>query len=176
MLILQPRSRGFTAAESELAFSPPPGATPPSDDDPSATSDPDPSPSQSGRIELPPTKGRLPLDCPNLDGKTRKIKAQKKEHPFRITCGADSSPGEGDKNIMTLTAYRFADCMRACAMLNERGKVGEGEVCGAVRFNTDMAFVASHGGNCWLKKGFDALVFDKNDDTKNNHAFAELQD
>lgn len=101
---------------------------------------------------------------------------QKKPYTFRATCGADSGPGEGAKNIMTITAYRFADCMRACASLNDRGNVGDGKVCGAVRFHTDLAFVGSHGGNCWLKKGFDTLVFDKNDKTKNNHIFAELQD
>ena len=71
-------------------------------------------------------------------------------------------------------AYRVEDCLRACASLNERANVGKGNVCGAVRFHADLRFLASHGGNCWLKKGFGGLKFDKGSGGNNGVMF-ELQ-
>ena len=121
-------------------------------------------------------RGQLPLDCPNLDGHTSKVAPRKKSYTFRSTCGADSAPGEEAKNIMTLTAYRYADCIRACASLNDRNNVNDADKCGAVRFHTNLSFVGSHGGNCWLKKGFDSLVFSKNEQDKNNGIFGELKE
>ena len=95
---------------------------------------------------------------------------RKKTYTFRSSCGADSVPGEEGNNIPTLTAYRYARCMRACASLNVRGNVDDADKCGAVKFHTSLSFVGSHGGNCWLKKGFDSLV------EKNNGIFGAVKE
>ena len=70
-LQLAPRTLGISLSRIEPQNNEHNCHTPPSDDDPRHLR-PRPIASQSGRVELPPTKGRLPLDCPNLDSKTRK--------------------------------------------------------------------------------------------------------
>ena len=174
------RSRGFGDAKAQLTFEAPPETTADEADEAGETADDtendDPEPSQADRIEVPKPRGKVPLDCLGLDGKISNVAPRKQRYSFRNTCGADSAPGEGEKNIMTLTAYHFADCLRACASLNDRGNVVDADKCGAVRFHVDLGFTRTHGGNCWLKKGYDSLVVDKNETTRQYGIFGALVD
>lgn len=171
-------SRGYADAEAEAAVS----TTSSDDSDADSDSDSDSNSNstsgdtavQNGRIELPPMRGKLPLDCPEIDGTVYTVKPQSKSYNFKSVCGADSGAGEGRKNIATIVAYHFTDCLRACASLNERGNVGDSNKCEAVHWHVDLAFTGSHGGNCWLKKGVDKLVTDTDADNAKLHVFATL--
>lgn len=130
---------------------------------------------QNGRISSPPTTGKLLLDCPGLDGTIQTVTPQSKTYKFQAICGADSAPGERSKNIAAIVAYRLSDCLRACASMNERDNVGKDNRCGAVHWHVDLAFVRSHGGNCWLKKGYDKLIGGVDEDNADLHVFATLE-
>ncbi|SPO01497.1 uncharacterized protein DNG_04170 [Cephalotrichum gorgonifer] len=178
MAVTNAYDRGYAEAESKAGLSPP--STGNSNDDPSSGDDnassssstSSPAPTQTGRISLPATAGLVPLDCPALDETTATVSPQSKEYTFKARCGVDSATGEGSSNIMTLLAYRYEDCLKACASVNERGNIGDNS-CGAVHYHADLRFVASHGGNCWLKKGVKSFLIDDGDG-RNLHVFAEL--
>ncbi|PKS08606.1 hypothetical protein jhhlp_004992 [Lomentospora prolificans] len=143
-----------------------------SDSDSGSSADPDTSP--EGFLALPATIGRVPVDCPNLDSTTHKVTPQSKTYTFKAICGGDSDPNEGDLNILAFLAYRFSDCLRACASFNERGNVPN-TTCRGVHFHSDLKFVDDKGGNCWLKKSVGKMLMDTGDSTKNLHVFGQLQ-
>jgi len=167
--------RGRADVTAERTTSSPDNSSPTNsdndDDDPSSGA----TPATGGNIALPATIGLVPVDCPNLDSTTHKVTPTSKTFTFEATCGADSAPGEGDRNIVTILAYRFTDCLRACASFNERGNVPN-TTCGAVHFHSDLKWINERGGNCWLKKSVTTLVVDTRAENKNLHVFAVLQD
>ncbi|CAI4212369.1 unnamed protein product [Parascedosporium putredinis] len=132
----------------------------------------DPVTSGEGFLDLPPTIGRVPVDCPNLDATTHKVTPQSKTYTFKTTCGGDSDPGEGDLNILAFLSYRLSDCLRACASFNERGNAPN-TTCRGVHFHANLQYVDDKGGNCWLKKSVGRVTRDTGS-SKNAHVFAEL--
>lgn len=164
---------------SSSSPSPSSSSSPGSDSDSDSNSDPaedgtsaDPVTSGEGFLDLPPTIGRVPVDCPNLDATTHKVTPQSKTYTFKTTCGGDSDPGEGDLNILAFLSYRLSDCLRACASFNERGNAPN-TTCRGVHFHANLQYVDDKGGNCWLKKSVGRVTRDTGS-SKNAHVFAEL--
>ena len=169
--LLTIQSRGIAEASAGKIT-----ATSPSNpDDPStASTSSSPTASASGdRIPLPPTYGTLELDCPDLTGTSHKITPIKETFTFKATCGADYPTGSQNVDIVSIVAYTLDDCMRACAVFNERNTVPDTR-CVAVHFYADLQWVVKRGGNCWLKSKIGKGVTDKGD-TKDLHVKADLQ-
>lgn len=113
-----------------------------------STSQPSSSSSNNNAVVDPPTKGKLKLDCPGLDGSKQIINIKERSYTFDVICGADYNGKAID--IAAITTYSLHDCMQACAMYNV--KYGSESPCIAAAFNTDLTgSVAANFGTCFIK-------------------------
>lgn len=117
----------------------------------------------------------LELDCPNLTDTTHKVTPIKQTFTFGATCGEDYPTGGPNVDIISIVSYTLSDCMRACAVFNERNTVPDTK-CVAVHFYADLKWIVERGGNCWLKSDIGKPVVDRDEDTKNLHVKADLED
>ncbi|KAL7911599.1 hypothetical protein GGI35DRAFT_294339 [Trichoderma velutinum] len=103
--------------------------------------------SSSSSAALPTTTDALPLDCPTIDGTTTNLMVQSTSYPFKVDCSQDIRGG----NLVTIIAYYFSDCMRACVGYNG-DSTSTALLCKAVEFNSNLTYeLQNNVGNCWLK-------------------------
>lgn len=131
---------------------------------PEATSSPTQTSSPTGtdiRIATP-TLGLLPLDCPNLTGKTLSVTDGGKTYHYDLECGVDNN-GSGI-DIMAVVSYSLRDCLLACSSYTSREGAKQGiDPCAGVQYNVDMQdLVGSFSGNCFLKRRKGVVVLDTN--------------
>lgn len=113
-----------------------------------ATQSGDSSSDSTNQIVDPPTKGKLKLDCPKLDGTKQIVNVRDRSYTFDVECGVDYN-GVG-LDIAAITTYSLHDCIMACAMYNN--KYGSASPCIAAAFNTDLTgSVAANYGTCFIK-------------------------
>lgn len=94
-----------------------------------------------------PTSGLIDFDCGRVANNRQVVTLGTKSWGFDVQCMMDYlGPGV---DITGTTAYRFEDCIKACAIYN---KIARNNTCLGVHFNANLtAILPRLHGNCWLK-------------------------
>ncbi|KAK3991513.1 hypothetical protein QBC44DRAFT_349153 [Cladorrhinum sp. PSN332] len=94
-----------------------------------------------------PTTGLLDFDCGQVANNRQVVTLGTKSWGFDVQCMVDYLGPEVD--ITGMTAYRFEDCIKACAIYN---KIARNNTCLGVHFNANLTTILPKvHGNCWLK-------------------------
>ena len=120
--------------------------------------------SSGPRIKPPPETGMLELDCPALTGTAHEINFGLEKAVFRASCGVNNPAPHAAIDLARLPAYRFTDCLTACASYNNINSTDTS--CDTVHFNAKLQNEA--GGNCWLKSRIGEAEENENENTKND--------
>ncbi|KAF6831802.1 hypothetical protein CMUS01_07189 [Colletotrichum musicola] len=122
-----------------------------------------------------PTLGLLPLDCPNLTGKTMTVNVGGKTWGYDLECGGDNT-GSGI-DITAVVSYSLRDYLLACSSYSSREGATSGiDPCAGVQFNADMLdLLGSFSGNCFLKRREGVVMIDTNMTNFNIHVSAYLR-
>ena len=108
----------------------------------------------------------LALNCPDADGQM--YTASSTDQTFAITCGLGLNYGD----IANIVAYTLADCIDACASVNNIS--GNNTACSKVEFNAFLAQGATPYGNCWIKTAAAVSAPQSSGKTANLLASAQL--
>lgn len=111
-----------------------------------------------------PTIGRLPLNCPAINGTKETVTLGARSSTFTLTCGANYVRSEFD--ILAIISYSLKECLTACASYNRKRDEhpeSPGQRCAAVVFNANLYSSVTLGdGTCFLK--YSTLAFVQSND------------